>query len=135
MDGSGNLLLSFDVTISVPKTGGGMLTVKPAISFSFNGAAYALVFDSGTAGIQDGMNLDGASMLPNADLLLAFDNFGSIGGIDFTPTDVLEFNGSGSWVVSFNGESSDDWPDGSLIQGAFGVAISPVYRHANRNGY
>ena len=32
MDGSGNLLLSFDVTISVPKfgKGGGMLTVKPA---------------------------------------------------------------------------------------------------------
>jgi hypothetical protein len=127
MDGSGNLLLSFDVTVSVPKAGGGMLTVRPSDLASFNGAAYALVFNSAAAGIPDGLNMNGASMLPNAHLLMVFDEFGSIGGIDFTPTDVLEFNpAASSWVVSFNGASSDNWPDGSLIKGAFAVPVTPT---------
>jgi hypothetical protein len=118
VDGSGDLLLSFDVTVNLAKSGGGTLTVKPADLVAFNGGAYALAFNSATAGIPDGMNLDGATMLPNAHLLMAFDVFGSIGGTDFTPTDVLEFNsGDNSWVVSFNGATRDDWPDGSLIQG------------------
>jgi len=122
MDGSGNLLLSFDVTISVPKfgKGGGRLTVKPADLVSFNGATYSLVFDSAGAGIPDGTNLDGATMLPNTDLLLTFDVVGSIAGTDFTPTDVLEFNsGADGWVVSFDGASTDEWPDGSQMQGVW----------------
>ena len=127
-DGSGNLLLSFDVTISLPKSGGGTLTVKPADLVSFNGSAYTLVFDSAAAGIPDGMILDGATMLPNADLLMAFDQFGSIDGVDFTPTDVLEFNhGENSWVLSLSGAAADDWPDGSIIQGVYAqAAASPT---------
>lgn len=118
VDGSGNLLLSFDVTVNLAKSGGGTLTVKPADLVAFNSGAYALAFNSAMAGIPDGINLDGATMLPNAHLLMAFDQFGSIGGTDFTPTDILEFNsGANSWVVSFNGASRDDWPDGSLFQG------------------
>ncbi len=127
-DGSGNLLLSFDVTISVPKSGGGTLTVKPADLVSFNGAAYTLVFDSAAAGIPDGMNLDGATMLPNGDLLMAFDLFGSIDGVDFTPADVLEFNpGESSWVLSLSGAAVDDWPDGSIFHGVYAqAAASPT---------
>jgi predicted outer membrane repeat protein len=125
MDSSGDLLLSFDVAISIPKSGGGMLTVRPADLVSYNGGIYTLVFDSTAAGIPDGMNLDGATMLPNLDLLMAFDVFGSIGGVDFTPTDVLEFNpGVSSWVLSFNGASSDDWPDGSTLQGVYAQAAA-----------
>jgi hypothetical protein len=120
MDGSGNLLLSFDVTISVPKSGGGTLTVKPGDLVSLNAGAYTLVFDSAAADIPDGMNLDGATMLPNADLLMAFDEFGSIGGVNFTPEDVLEFNpGASSWVLAFDGIVRDNWPDGSIIQGVY----------------
>ena len=129
MDNSGDLLLSFDVTISVPQSGGGMITVKPAdlVSFNFKSAAYTLIFDSAAAGIPDGTNLVGATMLSNTDLLIAFDVIGTIAGIDFTPTDVLEFNyGANSWVLSFNGASSDDWPDGSLIQGVWAAAASPT---------
>ncbi len=127
MDGSGDLLLSFDVTISVPKSGGSTLTVKPADLVSFNGAAYTLVFSGATAGIPDGTNLEGATMLPNTDLLLAFDVIGTIAGVDFTPTDVLEFNpGADSWVLSFDGASSDDWPDGSMMQGVYAAAVSPT---------
>jgi hypothetical protein len=120
LDGSGNLLLSFDVTISVPKSGGGTLTVKPGDLVSLKAGAYTLVFDSAAAGIPDGMNLDGATMLPNADLLMAFDEFGSIAGVNFTPEDVLEFNpGANSWVLAFDGIVRDNWPDGSIIQGVY----------------
>jgi hypothetical protein len=116
----GHLLLSFDVTVSLPNTGGGTLTVKPADIVSFDGAAYSLVFDSGAAGNPDGINLEGATMLPNADLLIAFDEFGSIGGVNFAPEDVLEFNpGANSWVLSFSGVVADNWPDGSIIQGVY----------------
>jgi ASPM-SPD-2-Hydin domain-containing protein len=116
----GHLLLSFDVTVSLPKTGGGTLTVKPADIVSFDGAGYSLVFDSAGAGIADGINLDGATMLPNADLLIAFDEFGSIGAVNFAPEGVLEFNpGASSWVLSFDGIVRDNWPDGSIIQGVF----------------
>ncbi len=84
---------------------------------------YSLVFNSATAGIPDGTNLDGATMLVNTDLLLTFDVIGSIAGIDFTPTDVLEFDtGANSWALSFSGASSDGWPDGSLFQGVMGRA-------------
>jgi Abnormal spindle-like microcephaly-assoc'd, ASPM-SPD-2-Hydin len=126
MDGAGNLLLSFDITISVPQSGGGTITLKPADLVSFNGGVYALVFNGASAGIPDGTNLDGATMLPNTNLLLAFDEFGSIGGVDFTPVDVLEFNsGADSWVISFDGASADGWPDGSLIQGVWAAPVAP----------
>jgi hypothetical protein len=123
MDTAGDLLLSFDVTIAVPKSGGGTITVNPADLVSFTGGVYTLVFNSAVAGIPDGTNLEGATMLPNTDLLLTFDVIGSIDGIDFTPTDVLEFNsGANSWVLSFSGASSDEWPDGSLFQGVWAAA-------------
>jgi hypothetical protein len=127
MDTSGNLLLSFDVTISLPSSSG-TITVKPADLVSFNSGVYTLVFDSAAASIPDGVNLDGATMLPNLDLLMAFDVFGSIGGVDFAPTGVLEFNpGESSWVLSFDGVSADNWPDGSRIQGVYAQAsVAPT---------
>jgi hypothetical protein len=125
MNPAGDLLVSFDVTISVPRSGGGMITVKPADLVSFNGGVYTLVFNSGSAGIPDGTNLDGATMLSNTNLLLAFDQFGSIASVDFTPTDILEFNPAGNaWVISFDGASSDDWPDGSLMQGVWAAPVA-----------
>jgi Abnormal spindle-like microcephaly-assoc'd, ASPM-SPD-2-Hydin len=115
---SRDLLLSFDVTISVPKSSGGTITVNPADLVTVKAGLYTLVFNSAAAGIPDGTHLDGATMLSNSDLLLTFDVIGSIAGIDFTPTDVLEFNSvANSWVLSFSGASRDDWPDGSLMQG------------------
>jgi hypothetical protein len=126
-DASGNLLLTFDVAISIPKSGGGTLTVRAADLVSFNTGAYTLVFDSTAQGIADGMNLDGATMLPNSDLLMAFDEFGSIGGVNFAPEEVLEFNpGTSSWVLSFDGIVADNWPDGSIIQGVYAQVAGTV---------
>ena len=120
MDGAGHLLLSFDVTVSLPKAGGGTLTVKPADIVSFDGVGFSLAFDSATAGIPDGLNLEGASMLPNADLLMSFDEPGSIGGVNFVPEEVLEFNpGANSWAIAFDAIVADNWPDGSVIQGIY----------------
>jgi Abnormal spindle-like microcephaly-assoc'd, ASPM-SPD-2-Hydin len=121
MDGSGNLLLAFDTTISLPKSGGGTITVTPADLVSFNGTNYTLDFDGVAAGIPSGADLVGAMMLPNTDLLLTMDEPGAIGAVDFfTPVDVLEFDpGSSSWVLSFNGMTSDTWPEGSQMNGVW----------------
>jgi hypothetical protein len=126
MDGSGNLLLAFDTTIALPQTGGGTLTAKPADLVAFNGATYTLDFNSAAAGIPSGINLVGATMLPNTHLLLTMDESGSVGAIAFfTPTDVLEFDpGGSSWVLSFNGMTSDNWPDGSQMNGVWAAAAS-----------
>jgi len=128
MDLSGNLLLSFDVTISVPESGGGTLTVKPGDVVSFSAGGYTLVFDSAAAGIPGGMNLDGATMLSDSDLLALMDVSGSIGAVSFfAPTDVLEYDPfTTSWVISFNGASADNWPDGSMMQGVWALAASPT---------
>jgi hypothetical protein len=135
MDASGDLLLSFDVTLSVPKFGGGTLTVKPADLVSFNPSGYSLVFNSAARGIPDGMNLDGATMLPNSDLLMAFDESGSIASVDFTPTDVLEFNpGGDAWAPSFSGKSVDDWPDGSMVQGVWAAPAASTTPTATPSG-
>jgi len=121
MDGSGNLLLAFDTTISLPKSGGGTITVTPADLVAFHGTNYTLDFNGVAAGIPAGADLVGAMMLPNADLLLTMDEPGAIGAVDFfTPVDVLEFGpGSTSWVLSFNGMTSDTWPEGSQMNGVW----------------
>jgi hypothetical protein len=121
MDGSGTLLLAFDTTISLPKSGGGTITVTPADLVSFNGTNYTLDFNGVAAGIPAGADLVGAMMLPNTDLLLTMDEPGAIGTVDFfTPVDVLEFDpGSSSWVLSFNGMTSDTWPEGSQMNGVW----------------
>jgi len=120
----GNLLLAFDTTISLPKSGGGTITVTPADLVAFHGTNYTLDFNGVAAGIPAGADLVGAMMLPNADLLLTMDEPGAIGAVDFfTPVDVLEFDpGSTSWVLSFNGMTSDTWPEGSPDEWGMGGA-------------
>ena len=75
------------------------------------------------------MNLDGATMLPNTDLLMAFDVIGSIARTDFTPTDVLEFNsGANSWVVHLMAHPPTNGPTeaGCKEYAAVPVASSPT---------
>jgi hypothetical protein len=121
MDGSDNLLLAFDTTISLPRSGGGTITVTPADLVAFNGTNYTLDFDGVAAGMPSGADLVGAMMLPNTDLLLTMDEPGAIGAVSFfTPVDVLEFDpGSSSWVLSFSGMTSDSWPEGSQLNGVW----------------
>ncbi len=62
-------------------------------------------------------------MIGSSEFLLAFDISGSLGGVAFTPDDVLEFN-SGAWSAFFQG-GEHGWPEGAVIKGVLGVVEVP----------
>lgn len=97
--GNGNLLLSFDTTVTV-----GGVTVKPSDLVSFNGSTWSTFFDGKEAGVASGLNLDGAQLMPSGRLLLSFDGSGTIGGITFDDEDILEYDtASGVWEMAYEG--------------------------------
>jgi hypothetical protein len=118
MSGSA-LVLSFDTTTTL-SLGSTTITARPADLVSFSSGTWSKLFDSSAAGVPDGMNVEGAAVLSNGDYLLSFDTGGSLGGVTFGPTQVLEYNpGANTWALSYDGPSVDGWPDGSIIQGVF----------------
>jgi sugar lactone lactonase YvrE len=77
---NGNLLLSFDTTVTL-----GALTATPRDLVLFNPTSsnFSLFFSGAANGIADGIALDGAQLLPSGHLLLSFDVSGSAGGVQF----------------------------------------------------
>jgi hypothetical protein len=101
-DGSGNLLLSFDITVDL-----GALTVDDEDLVGFDGANFSSVFDGSAAGVPDALDLDGAHDLGNGNLGLSFDGSGQLGGVDFDDEDVLEYDPSGAttWSLAYDGSA------------------------------
>jgi hypothetical protein len=98
---NGNLLLSFDTTVTL-----GALTATPRDLVLFNPTSsnFSLFFSGAANGIADGIALDGAQLLPSGHLLLSFDVSGSAGGVHFGPADILDFDPSANaWTVAYQG--------------------------------
>ena len=98
--GPGDLLLSFDVTVTV-----GGVTADDEDLVRFHSGVVSLFFDGSAAGIDPGLDLDAAHILPdNGHLLLAFDGPGTVGRVNFTSVDVLEFSPTSTgWELSSDG--------------------------------
>lgn len=98
--GPNDLLLSFDVTVAV-----GGITADDEDLVRFHNGIVSLFFDGSAAGIDPSLDLDAAHILTsNGHLLLAFDGPGTVGGVNFTATDVLEFTPTPSgWELSYDG--------------------------------
>jgi len=101
LDGFGDLLLSFDTTVAL---GGGLIAADEDL-VSFDGVSFAMFFDGSAEGVDDGLDVDGASYDPLTGLLLlSFDVSGTVGGLDFDDEDVLEFDVSGpTWAIAYEG--------------------------------
>src|SRR5260370_21933902 len=87
---SGAQLLSFDSPVILP--GSVIATSRDVVSF--DGTNYAIFFSGAANGIPDGVNIDGVSMLSDADLLLSFDQTVALPGAAATtiyaqPADVV----------------------------------------------
>ncbi len=97
-------LFSFDVPVDL----GGTLVRPEDLVRRTTGATWAIVFDGSAEGVPAGLDLDAAHLLPDGKLLLSFDLPGQIGGVDFDPEDVLEFDPGGpAWELAFDADVFD----------------------------
>lgn len=99
----GDFLISFDTTVTLP----GGITAGPADVVSYNGGTWSMYFNSTTAGVPAGLNLDGLTYLSNGHLLISFDTAGAVGGVTFASSDILEYTPGtpGTWEMSYSGMS------------------------------
>ena len=116
-------LLAFDTTVVLSG-----ITVKPADIVRWNGSGYTLFFDSAAAGVVDGITVQDFHFLDsNSHLLLSFGTSGSVGGIIFDRSDVLEYTpgAPGVWELAYSGTShSGGWAAADL-KALFAVAGAP----------
>jgi hypothetical protein len=96
VDGSGNLVLSFDVTVDL----GGGLVVADEDLVSFDGVSFALLFDGSAEGVAEYLDLDGISIGSLGSLLMSFDTTGEVGGWWFDDDTVMRYNGT-TWTPLF----------------------------------
>lgn len=89
---------------SAAEVGGGVFRASDV----FDGTL-ALVFDSGAAGVPDGLDLDAISPVEgSSELLLSFDAGGSVGGLTFADEDVLRYDPVGAiWSFQLDTSSLD----------------------------
>ena len=100
INGLSDFLFSFDTTATV-----GSVTVAPSDIVYFDGAGnWNLYFTAANANVPSGVNLDALDVLPNGNLLMAFDTAGMVGGVNFGAGDVLEYTDGlpGTWELSFS---------------------------------
>ena len=100
--GPGDLLLSFDVAVAI----GGVFADDEDL-LRVHAGTTTVFFDGSAAGIDPALDLNAAHVITaTGHLLLSFDDSGTVAGIDFTQSDVLEFTpGTGSWAASYLGTS------------------------------
>lgn len=100
--GPGDVLLSFDVAVEI----GGVFADDEDL-LRVHAGTTSVFFDGSTAGIDPALDLDGAHLIATTGhLLLSFDGSGTVAGVTFAQSDVLEFTpASGSWAASYRGTS------------------------------
>jgi hypothetical protein len=100
--GPDDLLLSFDVAVEIH----GVFADDEDLLRVHAGTA-SLFFDGSAAGIDPALDLDAAHLIAtNGHLLLSFDGSGTVSGVSFAQSDVLEYApATGSWEASYRGTS------------------------------
>jgi hypothetical protein len=115
VDEAGDLLLSFDITISLVPVG----PVHDEDLVKFAAGAFSLEYDGSAHGIASGLDLDGVSKQLGSDvLLLSFDASGTAAGVDFDDEDALAFDTVLlTYAMHFDGSLSDPtgWPPADLV--------------------
>jgi hypothetical protein len=114
-DAGGDLLLSFDTTVSLP---GGVVADDEDV-VRLGAGIYTLVFDGSAAGVVSSTDLDGVHDVIGGPLLLvSFDTSGSVGAVVYDDEDVLAYDtGSGTFALFFDASTTDpaDWPAADLV--------------------
>ena len=107
----GNLLLSFDTTLSLSGA-----TFDDEDLVEFGSGTFSSYFDGSAAGIARELDLDGAHVFAsNGNLALSFDTSGEVGGVSFSDEDVLEYDpASASWEMAWDASlERPEWNEGT----------------------
>jgi hypothetical protein len=121
--GPSDLLLSFDVTITLGST-----TAAPDDLVRFKDGAFSLFFDGSLAGVPAGLNLDAVDCLTRSGhLVLSFDGSGTVGGVNFDDEDVLEYSPeSNTWASAYDGSAEHgNWLPADLAALSASVTTPP----------
>jgi hypothetical protein len=114
-DSVGDLLLSFDTSVTLPGVG----AVDDEDVVVFSGGTFAMVFDGSANGVAAGLDLDAANRVIGSDVLqVSFDGSGAVAGIPFDDEDVLDFDLVTTTYAMFADASLSDplnWPAADLV--------------------
>ncbi|HTW87122.1 MAG TPA: choice-of-anchor D domain-containing protein [Candidatus Binataceae bacterium] len=125
----GNLALSFDIPVALPGPTGATFIAYPADLVQLTGSnePFQTFFSGKSNGVPPGVNLVGADYLASdGHLLLVFDGTGSVGGENFTPQDVLEFDpSSNGWSLAYDAETAHPGFAPAHLQGVFALEPTP----------
>ena len=112
----GDLLLSFDTSVSIP---GAPCNDEDVVRYDAGTNSWSLSYDGSANGIAEGLDVDAATRdVATGRLLFSFDGGGVAGGVSFDDEDVLSFDsGAGTYAKYFDGSTSDptDWPPTDLV--------------------
>ena len=102
---SGDLLLSFDITVTL-----GNVTADDEDLVRLESTqpdVWSLYFDGSAKGVPPAADLDGADVIDaTGDLALSFDISGTAGGVPFDDEDILQFDPTNdTWTMTFDGSS------------------------------
>jgi len=115
LDTADDLMLSFDITVSLP----GLGPVDDEDVVTLSGGVYSLTFDGSANGVAAGLDVDGVDLeRRTGELLLSFDATGTLGGVPFDDEDVVAFDATGpSFAMYADSSLSDpvDWPPTDLV--------------------
>lgn len=112
VNGDGDLLMSFDTTVSLSGT-----TAADEDVVAFDGTNFTLVFDGSAQGVPVGADLDALHFAAETGrYYMSFDSGGMINGTTFSDEDLLEHNpGASSWTLAYDGSSVHSaWVGGDL---------------------
>jgi hypothetical protein len=112
-DENDDLLISFDIAVALP----GGFTLDDEDVASWDGANFALAFDSSAAGVDEALDLDGMTDIHGGLLLISFDGSGTLSGISFDDEDILQVDtATNIWQMAWDGSaSSAEWSASDLV--------------------
>lgn len=127
-DGSGDLVLSFDTTLTLDS-----VTYSDEDLTRFDGATFSSVLDASAEGFDPALDLDAVQHRAGDVYALSFDGNGNHAGVDFADEDVVSFDPSGPTTTlvfdasaahtGWNAADLQALPEPGVVPGIFAAGV------------
>ncbi|MCP5040572.1 MAG: hypothetical protein GY944_06040 [bacterium] len=117
VDSSGDLWISFDITVALPDGVGGEITADDEDAVRVDGASAFTLTDATLFGVPGELDLDGMHLLANGDSVGSFDTSGEIDSVFFDDEDVMMLDVSSlTWSLLVDASAQDaDWEPADAV--------------------